>query len=177
MISWLAPQGCIGPRKAIMGASHTPRHASAAVLNPAHRSLAIRASFLVLVLGAALFALARTNAGAATAFSTVQPGTFTGKAFDACTAPSNATMTAWKGSSPYGGVGIYIGGVSRGCTQANLTASWVQAQVTAGWKLLPLYVGPQASCSGKKNLINNATADAQGRAAGSDAVVQAAALG
>src|SRR3954453_20002819 len=132
MISWLAPQGCIGPRKAIMGASHTPRHASAAVLNPAHRSLAIRASFLVLVLAAALFALARTNAGAATAFSPVQPGTFTGKAFDACTAPSNATMTAWKGSSPYGGIGVYIGGGTRGGPPADRTASRGPTQVPPG---------------------------------------------
>jgi hypothetical protein len=161
-----------------MGASHTPRHASAALLHPAHRSLAIRASFLVLVLGAALFALARTNAGAATAFSTMQPGTFTGKAFDACTAPSSATMAAWKGSSPYGGIGVYIGGVSRGCPQANLTASWVQTQVTAGWKLLPLYVGPQASCnSTMSHRIDNATAGAMGQSAATDAAAQAAALG
>jgi hypothetical protein len=146
-----------------------------ALIEP-RRSVAIKASFLALVLAASLFALARANATAATAYSTVQPGSFTGSAFDACTAPPAASMTAWK-ASPYKAIGIYIGGVSRGCTQANLTAAWVQQQVTAGWKLLPLYVGPQASCSGKKNLINNATADAQGRAAGSDAVVQAAALG
>lgn len=161
-----------------MGESHTPRHASAAVLNPAHRSLAIKASFLVLVLAAALFALARTNAGAATAFSTVQPGTFTGKAFDACTAPSSATMAAWKSSSPYGGIGVYIGGVSRSCSQANLTASWVQTQVTAGWRLLPLYVGPQASCnSSMSHRIDNATAGAMGQSAATDAAAQAAALG
>src|SRR3954452_8327384 len=177
MISWLAPQGCIGPRKAIMGASHTPRHASAGVLNRAHQNLAVRASFLVLVLAAALFALARTNAGAATAFSTVQPGTFTGKAFDACTAPSSATMAAWKGASPYGGIGIYIGGVSRGCTQANLTASWVQTQVTAGWKLLPLYVGPQASCTTMAHRIDNTAAATMGQDAATDAAAQAAALG
>jgi len=160
-----------------MGASHTPRHAGAAFLDPAQRSLAIKASFLVLVLGAALFALAQTNATAATAYSTVQPGTFAGKAFDTCTAPSSATMAAWKGTSPYGAAGIYIGGVSRGCTQANLTASWVQTQVTAGWKLLPLYVGLQASCTTKKNRIDNTQAAALGQAAATDAAIQAAALG
>src|SRR4051812_31723719 len=121
------------PRKAIMGAH--------ALIEP-RRSVAIKASFLALVLAASLFALARANATAATAYSTVQPGSFTGSAFDACTAPPAASMTAWK-ASPYKAIGIYIGGVSRGCTQANLTAAWVQQQVTAGWKLLPLYVGPQ----------------------------------
>jgi hypothetical protein len=140
------------------------------------RSLAVKASFLAAVLVASLFALARTNATAASAYSTVQPGSFTGYAFDACTAPAAASMNAWK-ASPYKAIGIYIGGVSRGCTQANLTAAWVQQQVTAGWKLLPLYVGPQASCTTKKNRIDNTKADAQGRAAASDAVTQAAALG
>ncbi|MCU7731066.1 DUF1906 domain-containing protein [Actinoplanes sp. KI2] len=160
-----------------MAATHTPRHAGAAFLNPAQRSLAIKAAFLVVVLGAALFTLARTNATAATAFSTQQPGTFAGKAFDACTAPSSATMAAWKGTSPYGGVGIYIGGVSRACSQANLTAAWVQTQVNAGWKLLPLYVGPQASCTTMKNKIDNTKAVVMGQTAATDAVTQAAALG
>jgi hypothetical protein len=149
-----------------MGARYVPRRAGA-----------IKASFLALVLVAALFMLSRTEAGAASTFATVQPGTFAGKAFDTCTAPSGATMAAWKGTSPYGAVGIYIGGVARGCTQANLTASWVRTQVTAGWKLLPLYVGPQASCATKRNRIDDAGAAAMGQAAATDAVTQATALG
>ena len=145
-------------------------------LTPERRKVAIKASFLAVVLVASLFTLARTLAGAATTWTTVQPGTFTGYAFDACTAPAHASMTAWK-ASPYKAIGIYIGGVSRGCAQPNLTATWVKEQVTAGWKLLPLYVGPQASCSGKKHLIDNATAGTQGAAAASDAAGQATALG
>ena len=159
-----------------MGAAHSPRHAATVFAGP-NRQLAIKASFLVVVLAAALFALARANAGAAAAYSTVQPGSFTGYAFDACTAPASASMKAWKASSAYRGIGVYIGGVSRACTQANLTAAWVQEQVTAGWKLLPLYVGPQASCSNKSHRIDNTQADAMGRAAASDAVTQAVSLG
>ena len=43
---------------------------------------------------------------------------FTGLAFDTCTAPTIAQMTAWK-ASPYKAIGIYIGGVNRSCAQPN----------------------------------------------------------
>ncbi|MCM0677896.1 DUF1906 domain-containing protein [Micromonospora phytophila] len=107
------------------------------------------------------------------------PGTFTGLGFDACTAPSGATMQAWLAASPYRAIGIYFGGVNRGCAQPNLTVSWVAAQQAAGWHLMPIYVGLQAPCttSTKRHLIDPAIAAAQGRAQAEDAVVQAAALG
>ncbi len=57
------------------------------------------------------------TAGAATTALPAQPGTFTGSAFDACAAPSSATMATWLKSSPYRAAGIYIGGASRGCAQ------------------------------------------------------------
>lgn len=106
------------------------------------------------------------------------PGTFTGEGFDACTAPSSATMQAWL-ASPYRAVGIYFGGVNRGCLQPNLTPSWVTAQQAAGWRLIPLYVGLQAPCttSTKPYRIDPANAAGQGRAAAEDAVVQAMTLG
>ena len=75
------------------------------------------------------------------AADTVQPGTFPGYGFDACTAPSSATMQAWL-ASPYRAVGIYFGGNNRGCTQPNLTAGWVAHQQAAGWHLIPIYLGP-----------------------------------
>jgi hypothetical protein len=111
--------------------------------------------------------------------ATVQPGAFTGLGFDACTAPSGATMTAWRKSSPYSAVGVYFGGVNRGCTQPNLTASWVSDQQAAGWHLIPLYVGPQASCgpTTKHVKIDNTQAATQGRSTAADAVTQAGALG
>ncbi|GAA0520153.1 hypothetical protein Ade02nite_96830 [Paractinoplanes deccanensis] len=128
---------------------------------------------------AGLSSFALTRADAAT-FATVQPGTFKGYAFDACTAPTSAAMKAWRASSPYKAIGIYIGGVNRGCAQPQLTAAWVREQVQAGWKLLPLYVGPQASCTtvgSGRNLIVNSQAGAQGRAAAADAIAKASALG
>jgi Domain of unknown function (DUF1906)/FG-GAP-like repeat len=148
------------------------------VLSLARRKYVISAFLAVVVVGVSSFTLFRADA--ATAYSTVQPGTFTGQAFDACTAPSSASMKAWRASSPYQAIGIYIGGSNRGCTQANLTPAWVQEQVRAGWRLIPLYVGPQATCTtvtSKKTKIDNAAADAQGRATASDAVAQATWLG
>ena len=84
-------------------------------------------------------------AAAATAAVTPAPANDTGKGFDACTAPSSSYMSAWLANSPYRAVGIYIGGADRGCSQPNLTAGWVSQQTSAGWHLIPLYAGPQAS--------------------------------
>ncbi|MFB7596283.1 glycoside hydrolase domain-containing protein [Streptomyces sp. NPDC056160] len=103
-----------------------------------------------------------------------------GKGFDTCTAPGQSAMDAWKAGSPYGAVGIYIGGVNRGCAQANLTAGWVRTQYAKGWRLLPLYVGPQpaadaGSCTAGCAAITDPAA--QGKAAADDAVAQAGALG
>jgi len=68
------------------------------------------------------------------------------RGFDACAAPSASTMNAWR-SSPFGNVGVYIGGANRGCSQPNLTSSWVGTVTGQGWRLLPIWVGPQAPCS------------------------------
>lgn len=76
------------------------------------------------------------------------PGAYTGLGFDQCNAPSQSAMSAWTKSSPFRSVGIYISGNSRACkTQANLTPTWVSTQLAAGWQLLPIDIGPQASCS------------------------------
>ena len=95
---------------------------------------------------------------------------YTGLGFDACTAPSAAQMTSW-GGSPFSAIGVYIGGAGRACTQPELTASWVSAEASAGWHLIPLYVGPQIVPS----TITNATA--QGTSSAQDAATQASALG
>jgi hypothetical protein len=109
----------------------------------------------------------------------VTPGTMKGKGFDACTAPSQQAMNAWRQSSPYRSVGVYIGGISRACTQANLTRDWVATQVRKNWHLLPTYVGRQAPCTGYSNRLSSdpATAKAQGRQEAADAIDKAAALG
>ena len=103
---------------------------------------------------------------------------FTGLGFDACTAPSSGSMSAWA-ESPYRAIGVYIGGLNRGCSQPNLTASWVSAQTAAGWHLIPTYVGLQAPTSACSSCakISASQATAQGTAAASDAVAQASALG
>lgn len=75
-----------------------------------------------------------------------QPGTYTGKGFDTCTAPAQSAMNAWRNSSPYRAVGIYISGASRSCAQPNLTASWVTNQTANGWRLIPIELGYQAPC-------------------------------
>jgi hypothetical protein len=103
---------------------------------------------------------------------------FVGLGFDACTAPSRRSMRAWD-SSPYRAVGVYIGGLNRGCSQPNLTASWVAEQVAAGWSLIPTYVGlqaPTSSCTSCATLSSSAAAS-QGSAAAVDAAQDAAAVG
>lgn len=99
---------------------------------------------------------------------------FVGLGFDACTAPSTAQMSAWRGS-PFGAIGVYIGGSERACDQPNLTASWVNAEVGAGWRLLPLYVGPQIAFG--TVTAAPAAAAAQGKASADDAAIQASSLG
>ncbi len=116
---------------------------------------------------------ARQLLAPAAAATTLPAGatSYTGEGFDACAAPSSGYMSAWKKSSPYGAVGIYIGGAERACAQPNLTASWVSQQAAAGWRFVPIYVGPQAEYG---QLTSPAS---QGVAAAEDAVTQAAALG
>ena len=102
---------------------------------------------------AALTVLAVTVSGLllaapAEAGNRVTPGNFTGYGFDQCNAPSQTAMDAWLTSSPYFAVGIYIAGKSRYCKeQPNLTPEWVSTQLRSGWRLLPITVGRQASCT------------------------------
>jgi hypothetical protein len=101
-----------------------------------------------------------------------------GLGFDACTAPSKSAMNAWR-SSPYESVGIYIGGVNRGCSQPNLSSGWIRDVTGAGWALMPIYVGLQApgSSCGSCAIIRRSDAKEQGRAAARDAIGDARALG
>jgi peptidoglycan hydrolase-like protein with peptidoglycan-binding domain len=118
------------------------------------------------------------------------PRNFTGYGFDQCVAPSQKAMDAWLRSSPFWAVGIYISGKSRGCrSQPNLTPTWVRTQLANRWRLLPITLGPQASCStrfpryGNDPTINPDPANnygkarAMGRAEAADAVSVAKGLG
>ncbi len=115
---------------------------------------------------------------AAVTTSTSTPGEiYTGKGFDVCSTPSESHMSSW-GRSPYRAIGVYIGGTNRACTQANLSAGWVNTESEAGWHLIPIYVGLQApsnSCGCKG--ISPSSAASQGTGAASSAVADAQAIG
>ncbi|MDI1461181.1 DUF1906 domain-containing protein [Catellatospora sp. KI3] len=108
-----------------------------------------------------------------------QPGTYTGKGFETCAAPSQSNMNAWRSSSPYRAVGIYISGGSRSCSQPNLTATWVANQVANGWHLMPIELGYQAPCGTRapKMSADPTTARSQGRTAANSSTTAAKALG
>lgn len=107
------------------------------------------------------------------------PSVFTGRAFDACTAPSLTTMNAWRSNSPYGAAAVYVGGQNRGCAQPQLTASWVRSVHVSGWRLIPIYVGAQPPCqtSGNPERITAGNASSLGATDGVDAAAKASALG
>jgi hypothetical protein len=103
---------------------------------------------------------------------------FEGDGFDACSTPSESTMSAWGAASPYGAVGVYIGGVNMACSQPNLTASWVSTESADGWHIAPIYVGEQApsnSCGCAS--ITASQASSEGSAAAVDAVYDAQTVG
>ncbi len=122
----------------------------------------------------------------------VTPGDFRGYGFDQCLAPTQKAMDVWLNHSPFLSVGIYISGNSRACrSQPNLTPRWIAAQLRKGWRLLPITLGPQASCSdrfprydddpviiGRPGRRDNfPAARRQGRAEAAKAVSAAKALG
>ncbi|HWU21822.1 MAG TPA: glycoside hydrolase domain-containing protein [Nocardioides sp.] len=128
----------------------------------------------------------------ATTGNPVTPGDFRGYGFDQCMAPSGSTMDTWMRTSPFLAAGIYISGNSRACrSQPNLTPGWVSSQLAAGWKLLPITLGPQASCNARyprysasidprisaSSTDSYATARSQGRTEAARTVSAASALG
>ncbi len=125
----------------------------------------------------------------AEAANRVTPGGFSGYGFDQCKTQSQEAMDTWLTSSPYWAVGVYIAGKNRHCgdaVQTNLTSEWVATQLRNGWKLMPITVGPQASCyvnPKKKTRISANPADLyaaareQGRLEAQDTVARARALG
>lgn len=97
--------------------------------------------------GASASASASPRTPAAREGNVVTPGDFTGYGFDQCHAPDQKEMNAWLQNSPFLSVGIYISGKSRACRdQPNLTPTWISTQLRNGWRLLPITLGPQASC-------------------------------
>jgi Domain of unknown function (DUF1906) len=101
-----------------------------------------------------------------------------GLGFDACTAPSVQTMSDWL-ASPYRVIGTYLGGDNWACDYGNFNTEWVQQVSAMGWRFIPIWVGPQAACSGITGAvtINPADAQAQGQAQAASAVATAASFG
>jgi Domain of unknown function (DUF1906) len=102
----------------------------------------------------------------------------TGLGFDACTAPSVPAMSDWL-ASPYRVIGTYLGGDNWACTYGNFNTQWVQQVSAMGWRFIPIWVGPQAACSGIPGAvtINAADAEAEGEAQAASAVTTAASFG
>ncbi|WP_217242392.1 glycoside hydrolase domain-containing protein [Streptomyces sp. AC555_RSS877] len=144
-----------------------------------HRQSTKRRYLTWAVAGTAVVAGAGIAAQTSTA-ATTWPAqrTYTGRAFDTCAAPSLAAMKAWH-TGFYGAAAVYIGGKNRGCSQPNLTASWVKSVSTVGWKLIPLYVGAQPPCQtgSSPEKITASTAASLGAGDAADAVAKASALG
>ncbi len=103
------------------------------------------------------------------------------RGFDKCTAATAAQMQTWWNTSPFYDANIYISGRNRGCSQPQLTASWVNQVSAMGWGLIPTIVGYQAPCSVctscQKHSSDPATAETQGRGEADIAITDANNLG
>ncbi len=147
---------------------------------------------LALTLGSPVKAPAAAPAPVQRDGNVATPGDFTGYGFDQCLAPTQKAMNRWLKTSPFLAAGIYISGTSRACReQPNLTPEWVSTQLAKGWRLLPITLGPQASCQPRFPRYDDdvtidptpgadkayAAAYAQGLAEASTTVTDAQALG
>jgi hypothetical protein len=82
-----------------------------------------------------------------------------GHGFDQCEIPGNASLDAWRDSSPYNVVNLYIGGSARGCSNRALTYSKVSYMYNNGWTFIPTWVGPQSPCTDfRSRMSSNPTA-------------------
>jgi Rv2525c-like, glycoside hydrolase-like domain len=128
--------------------------------------------------GGATAARSGNGQGAASGTSELTGDVTSGLGFDACTAPSVATMTAWL-SSPYRVAGTYLGGVNWACSYGNFNPAWVSQVAAEGWQFIPIWVGPQAPCTGITGAvtINPAQAAAQGQAEAASAAAAAQSFG
>lgn len=116
---------------------------------------------------------------AASAGTGTKAEVYRGEGFDTCEAPDEQQMAAWKQYSPYGAIGVYVGGVNAACT--NVTASWVADETASGWAVFPIYVGMQAPCADQPGLVsmsdNPATATDQGMESAKNAIADAESYG
>jgi photosystem II stability/assembly factor-like uncharacterized protein len=100
-------------------------------------------------------------------------------AFDKCNVASLSQLTTWMAESPFKVTNLYIGGISRACSNTSLTPLLVSAASQQGWIFIPTWVGPQAPCSAYRNKfnINPGISYMQGRAEADAAYLAALGLG
>ncbi len=103
------------------------------------------------------------------------------RGFDTCAAPTTTQTKTWWNFSPYTKIGTYIGGsVRASCAVAHPPfPEWVTLVTQQGWKLLPIWVGPQAPCTQYHTRVSGdpATAFNQGAVEAQGAAAAAARLG
>ena len=74
--------------------------------------------------------------------------------FDTCDTPGVADMWVWRLHSPYSTVAVYMGGELRHCKNPFLDEGvWVPRVVAQGWRIIPIYVGPQAPCTTRRETL------------------------
>ena len=135
--------------------------------------------FGTVLLAAALLTLTITPARAEPATTLSYPASasatrLSGPAFDTCAAPPLTTMQAWT-SSPYDGVGVYIGGVNRSCASP-ISPPWVTAVSLQGWRIIRSTWARRVQQPAELGRFRS-TAATLGTADAADAVLQAQALG
>ena len=89
-------------------------------------------------------------------------------------------MSTWWANSNYWDIGIYMGGANVGCSNPNLTKSWVTTVHSKGWNMVPVWVGLQGggnSCGCSTMSTDPATAYNQGKSAANNATDAADTLG
>jgi hypothetical protein len=104
-----------------------------------------------------------------------ETGLFEGQGFDKCEIATISQHGTWITESPYRAVNLYVGGASRACANAPLSAGYLQTLRAQGWVFIPTWVGPQAPCTGYnvKMSADPATAYQQGRTDGDAAIARA----
>jgi hypothetical protein len=105
--------------------------------------------------------------------------------FDKCNIPYGSKtesinqMQTWWNLSPYYSINLYMGGVSRYCSNTELDAVWVNRVAQQGWSFIPTWVGPQAPCTSYRYRFSSSpyTAYQQGISEANAAVEAARNLG
>ena len=107
------------------------------------------------------------------------PVVYQGEGFDTATPPSTADMTNWWTTTPYSGIGVYIGGENfRGTNPGH---NYFANIMTTGYAVWLYWVGLQSACATQSGLApfsNNAnTAQSQGETEANEAVSEADSTG